>query len=115
MIAACLGMAPVKPAPSSRPLLDFKPVFRNRAALGFILGYGAHCFELYALRTWIVAFWTYVAARNGGSALLEPISVSFIAAVLAMPSSLSATRRRSDSAGIAPSWRSCASPGSLPR
>ena len=88
MIAACLGMAPVKPAPSSRPLLNFKPVFRNRAALGFILGYGAHCFELYALRTWIVAFWTYVAARNGGMALLEPIYVSFIAAVLAMPSSV---------------------------
>ena len=88
MIAACLGMAAVKPIPSSRPLLDFKPVFRNRPALGFILGYGAHCFELYALRTWIVAFWTYVAARNSGSALLEPIYVSFIAAVLAMPSSV---------------------------
>ena len=88
MIAACLGMAPVAPVPSSRRLLDFKPVFRNRPAMGFILGYGAHCFELYALRTWIVAFWTYVAARNGGSALLDPIAVSVIAAVLAMPSSI---------------------------
>ena len=88
MIAACLGMAPVRPVPSSRRLLDFMPVFRNRAAMGFILGYGAHCFELYALRTWIVAFWTYVVARNGGSALLEPITVSVIAAVLAMPSSI---------------------------
>jgi hypothetical protein len=56
--------------------------------MGFILGYGAHCFELYALRTWIVAFWTYVAARNGGSALLEPMTVSVVAAVLAMPSSI---------------------------
>ena len=52
----------------SRPLFDFKPVLRNRPALGYVLGYGAHCFELYALRTWIVAFWTYIAARNGGSA-----------------------------------------------
>jgi MFS family permease len=88
MIAACLGMAPVAPAPSSRRLLDFKPVFRNRPAMGFILGYGAHCFELYALRTWIVAFWTFVAASNGGSALLEPMAVSVIAAVLAMPASI---------------------------
>ena len=88
MIAACVGMAPVAPAPSSRRLLDFKPVFRNRPAMGFILGYGAHCFELYALRTWIVAFWTFVAARNGGSALLEPMTVSVIAAVLAMPASI---------------------------
>ena len=88
MIAACLGMGSVTPVPSARRLLDFKPVFRNRPAMGFILGYGAHCFELYALRTWIVAFWTFVAARNGGSALLEPMIVSVIAAVLAMPASI---------------------------
>lgn len=88
MIATSLAMAPVRPKASSRPLLDFKPVFRNRTALGYILGYGAHCFELYAMRTWIVAFWAYVAARNGGSALLEPITVSVIAAILAMPASI---------------------------
>ena len=53
-----------KPKPKSGPLLDFRPVFRNRPALGYILGYGSHCFELYGMRTWIVAFWTFVAARN---------------------------------------------------
>jgi MFS family permease len=88
MIAAALGMAPVQVKSTSRPLLDFRPVFRNRTALGYVLGYGAHCFELYALRTWIVAFWSYVAARHGGSAVLEPIAVSVIAAVLAMPASI---------------------------
>ena len=88
MIAVSLGMAPVKPRPSHRPLLDFKPVLRNRPALGYILGYGAHCFELYAMRTWIVAFWAYVVARNGGSAVLEPITVSVIAAVISMPASI---------------------------
>jgi MFS family permease len=88
MIATCLLMASVRPVRSERRLLDFAPVFRNRAALGYIFGYGAHCFELYALRTWIVAFWAYVATRNGGSALLEPMTVSVIAAVLAMPSSV---------------------------
>ena len=88
MIAAALGMAPVQVRSSPRPLFDFKPVFRNRIALGYVLGYGAHCFELYALRTWIVAFWTYVASRNDGSAVLEPIAVSFVAAVLAMPASI---------------------------
>lgn len=88
MIAASLVMPAVKPKPSSRPLLDFKPVFRNRVALGYILGYGAHCFELYALRTWIVTFWAYVTARNGGSAVLDPITVSVIAAILAMPASI---------------------------
>jgi MFS family permease len=88
MIAASLGMAAVRPKPSSRRLFDFKPVLRNRTALGYILGYGAHCFELYALRTWIVTFWAYVTMHNGGSAMLDPITVSVIAAVLAMPASI---------------------------
>jgi MFS family permease len=88
MIAVSLGMAPVRPKPSQRPLLDFRPVTRNRRALGYILGYGAHCFELYALRTWIVAFWTYVAANNGGYALLDPMTVSVVVTILAMPSSI---------------------------
>jgi MFS family permease len=88
MIAAGFGMGVVKPTSTSRRLLDFRPVLRNRTALGYILGYGAHCFELYALRTWIVAFWTYVVASNRGSAVLEPVTVSFIAAVVAMPASV---------------------------
>jgi MFS family permease len=88
MIAACLGLAPVKPKPAQAALLNFGPVLRNRPAMGYILGYGAHCFELYAIRTWIVAFWTFVVARNGGSAVLEPVTVSVITAVLAMPASV---------------------------
>jgi len=88
MIAACLGLAPVQPAPAKVGLLNFMPVLRNRAAMGYILGYGAHCFELYGLRTWMVAFWAFVVARNDGSALLDPIVVSFIVAILAMPSSV---------------------------
>lgn len=88
MLAACAGLAPARPSPVARPLLDFAPVLRNRPALGYVLGYGAHCFELYGIRTWIVAFWTFVAARNAGAALLDPLTVSVAAAVLAMPASI---------------------------
>ena len=88
MIIACLMLAPSKPAPAPGHLLDFRPVFRNRAALGYVLGYGAHCFELYGMRTWIVAFWTFVVAQNGGSALLAPVAVSVLVTLLAMPASI---------------------------
>ena len=47
-----LDLAPSKPQPALGRLLDFRPVFRNRPALGYILVYGAHCFELYGMRTW---------------------------------------------------------------
>src|ERR1700752_1336591 len=36
MIAACLMLAPFWPKPSSGHLLDFRPVFRNRTALGYV-------------------------------------------------------------------------------
>jgi len=88
MMAVCLAMAPFKPAAAHGHVLDFRPVLRNRAALGYIFGYGAHCFELYGMRTWIVAFWTFVAAQNGGTALLSPVSVSVIVTLLSMPASL---------------------------
>jgi MFS family permease len=87
MIATCLALAPYKPTPSNAALLDFRPVLRNRPALGYILGYGAHCFELYGMRTWIVAFWTFVIARNG-DAPIGPVALSVVWTVLAMPSSI---------------------------
>jgi predicted MFS family arabinose efflux permease len=88
MIVTCLLMPPHRPVPVSAKLLDFGPVFRNRTALGYIFGYGAHCFELYGIRTWIVGFWTFVAAKNAGSGLPGPIAVSVAFTILAMPSSI---------------------------
>jgi MFS family permease len=89
MLATCVRLAPHKP-PSSGPghLLDLRPVLRNRAALGYILGYGAHSFELYGMRTWIVAFWTFVVAQSDGAAPIGPITVSVIVTLLSLPASV---------------------------
>src|SRR5947208_13964053 len=43
MIAACLMLGPFRPQHATGHLLDFRPVLRNRTALGYIPGYGAHC------------------------------------------------------------------------
>jgi predicted MFS family arabinose efflux permease len=88
MIAACILMRPHRPTPVNTKLLNFGPVFRNRPALGYILGYGAHCFELYGIRTWIVGFWTFVVAQNAGHSLPSALMVSFIFTILAMPASI---------------------------
>src|SRR6516164_1552613 len=88
MLAACIGLTPCKPPHVHSHFLDFGPVLRNRAALGYILGYGAHCFELYGMRTWIVAFWTFVMMENGGVAPLGAVSVSVIVTLLSLPASV---------------------------
>lgn len=40
----------------ARALLDFRPVFRNRAAIAFSIGYLVHTWEMSALRGWTVTF-----------------------------------------------------------
>jgi predicted MFS family arabinose efflux permease len=87
MLSVCFLLRPVEPKPTGR-LVDFAPVFRNTQAMGFVLGYGAHCFELYGIRTWLVAFWTFVAMKNQDSSILTPIVVSVVFSVLAMPASI---------------------------
>src|SRR6266850_5109621 len=87
MLSVCFLLRPVKPKPAQGRLLDFAPVFRNTKAMGFVLGYGAHCFELYGIRTWLVAFWTFVAMKNSQT-VLTPIVVSVLFSVLAMPASI---------------------------
>jgi predicted MFS family arabinose efflux permease len=88
MLAVCLLLRPVQPKPTQGRLLDFAPVFGNTKAMGFVLGYGAHCFELYGIRTWLVAFWTFVALKNSDSSILTPLVVSVIFSLLAMPASI---------------------------
>src|SRR5438045_97213 len=89
MLAMCLLLRPVEPKPAhGRALLDFGPVFQNTNAMGFILGYGAHWFELYGIRTWLVAFWTFVAMKNSATSILTPVVVSVLFSVMAMPASI---------------------------
>jgi predicted MFS family arabinose efflux permease len=88
MIAVCLAMGPITPEPGQRQLLDFRPVIRNRAAMGYVLGYGAHCSELYGFRTWLVAFWSFVAMRQGAATVFGPIMVSVAFSLLSMPASI---------------------------
>jgi len=88
MIMACLMLAPFQPKPAGGHPLDFRPVLHNRTALGYILGYGAHCFELYGIRTWLVSFWTFIAVRNANDVLISPIAVSVIFTILSLPASV---------------------------
>ncbi|MFO7576822.1 MAG: MFS transporter [Pelovirga sp.] len=40
-------------------LFDFRPILRNREAMGYVLGYAAHCWELFGLRSWLPAFFAF--------------------------------------------------------
>jgi predicted MFS family arabinose efflux permease len=64
LVLAWLPPRPVSPPTGSRgALLDFRPVLRNRSALAYSVAYCVHTWEMSALRGWVVAFLTFVAAR----------------------------------------------------
>jgi predicted MFS family arabinose efflux permease len=88
MVATSILLEPFEPKPTPGHPLDFRPVIRNRAALGYIFGYGAHCFELYGIRTWIVSFWTFVAARNANDVPLGPVAISVLFTLMSLPASV---------------------------
>lgn len=80
--------APPRTAGDDDSLLDFGPVLRNREAMGYVLAYAAHCWELFAFRTWLVAFMAFTAGLAGG--LDEAIVTAAATAILllGMPASV---------------------------
>lgn len=64
LVPAAPAVRTVVPTPRR---LAFRPVFKNRAAMAFVLGYAGHTFELFALRGWLNAYLIYADRVRGGS------------------------------------------------
>lgn len=89
IVLALLGSRP--PLAEERPptrTFDFRPVLRNRAAMGYILGYAGHSWELFALRGWIVAFLVFASEKSGGAANAEAALIAALANLAAVAASL---------------------------
>lgn len=71
-------------------LLDFRPVFANPPAVGYILGYGVHCWELFTLRSWMVAFLAFslTLQPETPAAALSPTTIAMISGLVAMAASI---------------------------
>lgn len=70
-----------------KAVLDFRPVFRNGAAMRYVLGYGLHCWELFTLRSWIVAYLD-ARAMAGAESLWRPTTVAMIVVLVGVPGSI---------------------------
>jgi MFS family permease len=81
-IGIAMFVMPDKPAAHAkrtdpRALLDFRPVFRNRAAMAWIAGYTFHTWEMAGLRAWGVTFLTLTAAQADAPQWLPTPTVLF--------------------------------------
>lgn len=84
LVLAGTVLRPRAPSPGPRlRLLDFGPVLRNREAMAYVLAYASHTWELFALRSWAVAFLTYSAGLWAGETAWSPAAVAAVAGVAA--------------------------------
>lgn len=67
---------------SSRGLLDYRPVLRNRPAMAWIAGYTVHTWEMSVVRAWGVTFFVTAIAWHGAPAWLPDPTMLFTVAGL---------------------------------
>ena len=85
------GLPKGKPPVTDRAthMLDFRPVLRNRRAMAFVLGYAGHNWELFALRSWMVAFLVFSLARYPDQGIgINATTIAALATLLGVPASI---------------------------
>ena len=70
------------------PVDKWRLVLQDKTASGFIFGYTAHSIELFASRSWIVAFFGFCAAVSGESFLLTATTLAGVINFCGVPSSI---------------------------
>jgi len=92
MLAAALALVLLPPRPpASAPLgrlFDFRPIFKNRRALGHMVAYLTHNAESSVMRAWAVAFLAFAQAHATAGAIgaaWSPTTVAAIANFLGFP------------------------------
>ena len=76
------------PAPSSRMLLDFRPVFKTKPAMAYILAYTGHAWELFSFRSWIVAWLAFAQSQQASGSLWNLTVIAAIVNLAGLPASV---------------------------
>ena len=70
------------------PVDKWKLVLQDKNASGFIFGYTAHTLELFASRSWIVAFFAFCAIASGEEFFLTATTLAGVINFFGVPSSI---------------------------
>ena len=70
------------------PVDKWRLVLQDKTASGFIFGYTAHSIELFASRSWIVAFFGFCAITSGESFLITATTLAGVINFFGVPSSI---------------------------
>lgn len=76
-------------SPPDTHFLDFRPVLRCPAVMAYVLAYTAHNFELFAFRSWLVAFLVFsVSTGPDRSLFVSATAIAALVNLLGLPASV---------------------------
>jgi MFS family permease len=70
------------------PIQKCKIVLQNKEAAGYIFGYTAHTIELFASRSWLVAFFVFCTAYTGEAFFLAATTLAGVINFFGVPASI---------------------------
>ena len=70
------------------PVEKWKFVLQDKKASGFIFGYTAHSLELFASRSWLVAFFVFCGAASGETFILAATTLAGVINFFGVPASI---------------------------
>jgi MFS family permease len=70
------------------PLKKWQMVLQNKEASGYIFGYTAHSLELFASRSWLVAFFAFCTAYTGEAFFLAATTLAGVINFFGVPASI---------------------------
>ena len=89
IVAIVLPAKPAQPrAPQAGHALDFRPMLRNRAIVGYMLAAIGTAWEVFASRVWLVTFFVMLQARDGGTYVFNPPAIATLLALIGVPASM---------------------------
>lgn len=91
MVLVLLPPAPPKHGETgpALSLANFMRVLRNKGAMGYVLAYTVHNFELFGFRSWIVAYLAFLQRmRPPGYFPFSPTTMAALANLIAVPASI---------------------------
>jgi len=70
------------------PVSAWREALRDRSVALFTIGYGVHCLELFAARSWTVAFLSFVIASQSGVPIWSAATLAALVNLISVPSSI---------------------------
>jgi MFS family permease len=89
MIVLLIPSGKVRSGQDQALLADFSVVFRSRSAMAYVWGYAAHMWELFSMRSWIVAFLAFsIQLQPPDAVIWSPTRIAFIINLIGLPASI---------------------------